>query len=177
MAAPDIAVALQRVEAVLKRRPGTGLHDDSSATSRWEGGTRVISSHANGKQFATDMPLDVGGRGDEVTPGWLLRAGVASCTATCIAMAAATEGIELTSLEVQADSRSDMRGMLGMTDTDGGPVCAGPQNMLIAVRICARGIAAERLQALVERSYCRSPMVCAVRDAVPLELRIEIAAA
>jgi hypothetical protein len=35
----------------------------------------------------------------DVTPGWLFRAGFASCAATCIAMGAAAQGIELASLE------------------------------------------------------------------------------
>jgi uncharacterized OsmC-like protein len=61
------------------------------------------------------MPSEVGGSGDQVTPGWLFRAGLASCAATRIAMAAAAEGIELATLEVRASSRSDTRGLLGMT--------------------------------------------------------------
>ena len=98
MAAPDLATALQRVHAVLQRRPDTGLHDDAPATACWRGGTRVIASHANGAQVLTDMPAELGGTGDQVTPGWLFRAGFASCTATCIAMNAASAGIELDAL-------------------------------------------------------------------------------
>ena len=73
-----------------------GMHDDAPATARWRGGTRVVTSHANGIEIPTDMPGELGGSGDRVTPGWLFRAGLASCAATRIAMGAAAEGIELT---------------------------------------------------------------------------------
>jgi hypothetical protein len=127
MAAPDLATALQRVHAVLQRRPDSGLHDDAPATARWSGGTRVVASHANGAQVATDMPAELGGTGDQVTPGWLFRAGFASCAATSIVMAAAREGITLQTLELKASSRSDARGLLGMADANGQPLDSMPR--------------------------------------------------
>ncbi|HUE09319.1 MAG TPA: hypothetical protein VMQ54_00200, partial [Steroidobacteraceae bacterium] len=110
MASQEIAAAMQRVESILTRRPEVGLHDDEPATARWQGGARVASSHANGTLLLTDMPTELGGTGDQVTPGWLFRAGLASCLATRIAMGAAAAGFELTLLEVLAGSRSDARG-------------------------------------------------------------------
>ena len=110
MTTGDLAQALQRAQSVLRRRPEMGLHDDAPATARWQHGTRTVASHANGMQMTTDMPGELGGSGDQVTPGWLFRAGLASCAATSIAMAAAAQQIELTSLEVRATSRSDARG-------------------------------------------------------------------
>ena len=74
----NLATALQRVEAVLRRRPEMGLQDDAPATARWESGLRFVASHANGTQLVTDMPAELGGSGDQVTPGWLFRAGLAS---------------------------------------------------------------------------------------------------
>lgn len=177
MAAQDVAAAWRRVEAVMQRRPEMGLHDDAPATARWSGGTRVIASHANGTQVATDMPGELGGTGDCVTPGWLLRAGLASCTTTVIAMAAAARGIDLGTLELRASSRSDVRGILGMKDADGEPVYAGPRDVQLHVRITARGTSAESLRTLVEESYRCSPMACAMQDAVPVDLRIEVGTA
>lgn len=174
MAAEAIAAAWRRTESVLQRRPESGVHDDSTATARWDGGLRVAASHPNGTQMLTDMPTELGGSGDRVTPGWLLRAGVASCTATRIAMAAAAQEIELETLEVSAGSRSDLRGLLGMSDADGEPVGAGPLDVEIRVRISARGVPKQRLRALVEESFRCSPMACALTDAVPVALRIEI---
>ena len=174
MAAPDLATALQRVHAVLQRRPDTGLHDDAPATACWRGGTRVIASHANGAQVLTDMPAELGGTGDQVTPGWLFRAGFASCAATSIVMAAAREGITLQTLELRVSSRSDARGLLGMADESGQPVDAMPSNMQLHVRIAADGVSSERLRALAEQGIACSPIPRAVQHAVPFALHIDI---
>jgi len=174
MADDRIAAALKRMETVLARRPEIGLHEDAPATARWEGGTRVVSTHANGTCVSTDMPAELGGGGHQVTPGWLFRAGLASCLTTRIAMAAAEEGIELTTLEIEARSRSDTRGLLGMSGNHGDIVCAGPSDMQLIVRIAASGVPADRLRGLVEYSHGRAPVGAAVREAVPVSLRIEV---
>jgi organic hydroperoxide reductase OsmC/OhrA len=173
MARADIVAAMQRVESILQRRPEAGLHDDAPATARWQSGTRVTSSHPDGTQLQTDMPTELGGSGDQPSPGWLFRAGVASCLATCIAMRAAKAGIELSVLEVRACSRSDLRGLLGMDDAAGGAICAGPSHVQLAVRINAGGIAAQQLRHLVAESYRCSPVPAALRNAVPVALRID----
>jgi uncharacterized OsmC-like protein len=151
-----------------------GMHDDAPATARWERGTRVVASHANGTQVATDMPSELGGTGDKVTPGWLFRAGLASCAATSIALTAAANGIILTMLEVRATSRSDARGLLGMKDSTGAPVPAGPCDVQLHVRIAADGVEPVRLRALVEDGYRCSPIPNAVISAVPVDLRIDV---
>ena len=174
MSTEHIAAALQRVQAVLERRPETGLHDDAPATARWNGGLRVTSRHANGTELATDMPTEFGGSGDRVAPGWLFRAGVASCAATTIAMAAAAEGIALGALEVRVASRSDTRGLLGMADEAGMIVGAGPFDMQLLVRIKAPGVAPQRLREIVELGLARSAIPSAVTHATPLDLHIEI---
>lgn len=173
MATEDIAAAVLRVQTVLQRRPQTGLHDDAPATAHWQGGLRVVSSHANGTEVASDMPTELGGSGDTVSPGWLFRAGLAACLATCIAIQAAARGITLTELEVRATSRSDLRGLFGMRDSAGGTVGAGPLAAGLAVRIVAPGAAREELDRLVEQSYLWSPISAAVRDGVPVNLTIE----
>ena len=174
MGAHELAAALQRAEAVFRRRPDMGVHDDSQAAARWEAGTRVIASHANGTQIASDMPCELGGTGDRITPGWLFRAGLASCSATAIAMTAAAQNIELTVLEVVVGSRSDSRGLLGMNDVDGTPVCAAPTDYEVRVHIAADATAPEQLRALVDEGLRRSPMQQALRTAPPITLRVEI---
>lgn len=173
MATENIAAALTRVQNVLQRRPQTGVHDDAPATARWMGGLRVMSSHVNGMQVASDMPAELGGTGDQVSPGWLFRAGLAACLATCIAIQAAAAGIVLTALEVRATSRSDLRGLFGMCETDGEPVGAGPIAAGLTVRIAAPGVESAEISRLVERSYLQSPISAALRDAVPVSLAIE----
>lgn len=170
----DIAAALQRVEAVLRRRPEAGLHDDEPALARWQGGTRVVASHADGTFVETELPQELGGRGDRPSPGWLAMAGLAACAATRLAMAAAAEGIVLERLEVEATGRSDARGVFGLADGDGGAVSPAPRALALHVRVAAAGVAPERLRALVEHSQRLSPVGRSMQEPLPLTLRIEI---
>jgi uncharacterized OsmC-like protein len=172
-----VATAMQRVRSVFMRRPEAAVHDDAPATARWQGSTRVVTSHAAGAQVLTDMPAELGGTGDQVTPGWLFRAGLASCATTSIVLAAAAEGIELAALEVWVGSRSDARGLLGMSNDAGQPVYAGPSDMQLQVRIDASGVAPDRLRALVENAVSCSPVPCLVRHATALALHLDIAVA
>ncbi len=173
----DIATAIKRVESVLHKRPQAGLQDDAPATSRWEGNARVLSRHPSGLHVVTDMPKELGGTGDQVTPGWLMRAALASCATTGIVMAAAKQDIALRSLEVVACSQSDARGMLGMTDITGASVPAGPTAVELRVSICAPGVSDARLQALVKACSLCAPVSCAMESAVPVTLRIDVLAA
>jgi uncharacterized OsmC-like protein len=130
--------------------------------------------HANGTEIASDLPAELGGSGDQITPGWMFRAGLAACAATSIALRAAQEGIELSALQVKASSRSDTRGLLDIRDTDGEAVFAGPSDLQLHVQIAAPGVSPERLHALVENGCRCSPIPNAVRSAVPLNVRVEM---
>lgn len=174
MSNQELAAALLRAEAVLRRRPDMGMHPDAAATARWTHGTRVVAGHANGAQVSTDMPTELGGTGDCVTPGWLFRAGIGSCAATSIVMAAAGAGVTLGTLEVEVNSESDTRGLLGMPDENGSAIYPGPKTLSLQVRIGAPGLDAERLRALVDAGLQRSPIPCAVRGAGPLAVSVEI---
>ena len=77
------------------------MSDDVPAAAHWTGGTRVRTSHPDDMRFATDLASELGGTGDQVSPGWLMRASLAACAATFIAMKAAEQGIALASLEVR----------------------------------------------------------------------------
>jgi uncharacterized OsmC-like protein len=177
MATQEIAAALQRVESVLRRRPGTARSEDASATARWQGELRVTTRHPKGIEVVTDMPTEFGGTGDKVSPGWLLRAGAASCITTRIAMSAAAEGIELSELEVVASSRSDARGLLGMSRSDGDPISAAPYDVQLHVRIAAAGVAPDRLRTLVEDAHRVSPVSAALQELVPVTLHVDARAA
>jgi uncharacterized OsmC-like protein len=174
MAAQDVAAAWHRVESALGRRPELGLRDDAPATARWREDTQFVVAHPSGAELRTDMSRELGGRGDDVSPGWLLRAGVASCTATCISMACAARGIDIEALEVRVSSRSDTRGLLGMAEPDGASVYAGPRDMQMQVRISASGVELQRLRAVVEETCHTSPMFRAIQDAVPVKLSIDV---
>lgn len=176
MTTQAIAAAMRRVQEMLHRRPDKGLHDDPPASARWQGGLCVASSHANGILVTTDVSTKLGGSGEHVTPGWLMRAGLASCLATRIAMGAAVEGIELTALEVVAASRSDARGIFGMAGAEGQAVPPRPCDVQLVVRIGARAVAAPRLRALVESCHQCSPVADAISNSVPLTLQIDVEA-
>lgn len=174
MSTNDIALAMGRIERVLRRRPETGLGDDTAATARWLGGTRVVASHASGANIATDMAVELGGTGDQVSPGWLFRAGLASCLATCVAMNAAARGIHLTQLEVRTSSRSDTRGFLGMCDANQRAVDAGSRDIQLQVRLGAEGVSADKLRELVIDSQRCAPVSSTLSQARFLALQIEI---
>jgi uncharacterized OsmC-like protein len=169
-----IAAALHRVESILKRRPEAGQHADAPAVARWEGGARVVSSHPNGASVATDLPFELGGMGEEVTPGWLWRAALSSCLATRIVAAAAVDGIDLTSVEVAATSRSDLRGLLGMKAASGAAPSPGPSDVQLHVRIRAPEVSHERLQALIAHSQACSPVQVAATRGLPIEVSVEV---
>lgn len=175
MALQDIGSAAQRVKAVFQRRPEVGMHDDAPAKARWESGARVRVRHFDGIEVATDMPVELGGSGDQVTPGWLFRAGLASCAATSITLAAACEGIELMALDVEVGSRSDARGLLGMSEPNGAPVYAGPFDVELRVTIAANGSTPAALKTLVEKCLRHSPVPSALVTATPFTLHVNVA--
>ena len=176
MGMEQIAAAMERVASVLRRRPQAGVSEDSAATARWDGNLRASVQSDTGYLVATDMPVELGGEASAVTAGWLLRAGLASCAVTRIAMAAAAEGIELQTLEARATSRSDARGMLAIPEPDGRPVPAGPLAIELHVRIGAPGVPAGRLRALVASTTSCSPVTYAVERPVPVALYVDVAA-
>jgi uncharacterized OsmC-like protein len=126
---------------------------------------------ANGEKLVTDMVAGIGGQGEHPSPGWYYRAAIASCVAATIGMEAAKEGIELTSLEVEVDSESDDRGILGMDDS----VPSGPLSTRIEVRAKAEGIEDGRLRQVLETGVKRCPVSDATKRAVDVSLEIETA--
>jgi uncharacterized OsmC-like protein len=104
------------------------------------------------------MAESVGGGASAPTPGWLLRAALAACDATLVAMEAARDGINLTALEVSVEGESDFRGILGVDPS----VHAGPLSLRVAIRLAASDATDEQLREIVRRAESRSP----VRDAL-----------
>ena len=110
-----------------------------------------------------------------MTPGWLFRAGIASCATASIAMHAAAEGVVLTELEARADSRTDSRASFGLPGDDGAPAEAAPYDLRLAVRVRAQDVPVARLRAVVEEGLGRSPIPAAVRRGSPLHVEIDAA--
>ena len=153
----------------LTAHPEEVRYTDSPAIAVIDG-LRSTVQGTNGESLLTDMPRSVGGADSAPSPGWLLRAAIASCEATLIAMRAAQEGIELSALEVTVDSESDDRGILRMDAS----VPAGPLSVRIHVKAAARGVSAEKLGEIVEWADHHCPVSDAVRRAVPTTVDVEL---
>ena len=93
----------------------------------------------------------MGGGDTGPSPGWLLRASLASCTATAIAMRAAMLGIELRELEVIVHADTDMRGAVGI---DG--ISLALSGMRMAVKIGADNAPEGQLREIVEWAASQS---------------------
>lgn len=172
-----VADAMARLEKVLRRRPETGLSADASAHAQWSGPDtplRVVCRHPNGREVCTDMPAELGGGGGQVSPGWLYRAGLASCATTSIALLAAAEGVVLKTLRVEAASQSDARGLVALEDEGGQVVSPAPVDQCLIVVIGAHGATPTQLHSLVDRALQRSPIPMAVKGN-GLAVRVDIA--
>jgi uncharacterized OsmC-like protein len=153
----SISSAMERASHYLTEHPEAATASDSAATAVREDGLR-FRVDGPWASLTSDMADSVGGGASAPTPGWLLRAALAACDATLVAMEAARDGIELTDLQVSVESESDFRGVLGVDPS----VQAGPLSMRVAIRLAASDATDEQLRAIVERAESHSP----VRDAL-----------
>lgn len=153
----------------LSEHPEKARYTDRPATAVIQGLKSIVEGQ-HGETLVSDMPKSVGGEGSAPSPGWLLRAAIASCDATVIAMRAAQQGIELSTLEVTVDSESDDRGFLGMDDS----LPAGPLSARVRVKIAAEGVPPEKLREIVEWADHHSPVSDAVQRSVPTTVDVEI---
>jgi uncharacterized OsmC-like protein len=165
-----IRTAIEGASAYLTERPDEARYTDSLATARIERGLRVRVSGPAGEELVTDMPGAVGGGGSAPSPGWFLRAAIAACVTSLAAMRAAQLGIPDFTCEVDVDSESDDRGILGL-DED---VSAGPLSTRIAFRLTAAGADADTLREVAEWAVTHCPVSDAVRRAVPLNVEVEV---
>jgi uncharacterized OsmC-like protein len=169
MSSDHIRTSIDGAIKYLKEHSDQARYTDSAAEAIWEGGLRFRAVGPGGATVFSDMPKGVGGEGSAPSPGWLMRAALATCDATLIAMRAAQEGVELTTLEVSVDSQSDDRGLLGIDDT----VHAGPLSMRTRIRIGAAGVSEQKLREIVRWAEAHSPVADAICRAVPATTEVE----
>lgn len=168
---PGVADAIASVRRHFELHPEEAVGTDSFAKARLVDGLRVDVEGPNGWTVATDMSTALGGGGSAPSPGWLLRAAVASCDAVLIAIQAAEEGVRLTHLETVVTSESDDRGLVGGAD-----VPAGPLRVKLDVRLATDDLRQKAdLQALVARALRRSPVSEALGRVVPVEVNVAVA--
>ena len=170
MSATSIREAIEKTSRIITERPDKAHSKNVPATARLLDGLRCEVKGPNGETVHTDMPVAMGGAASAPAPGWLLRASVASCTATTIAMHAARLGIDLTTLEVTAESSSDNRGILGLDDK----ISAGLSQLTLRVKIGASGVPADGLRELAAWGDRHSPVACTTRVSPRYALEVEV---
>jgi uncharacterized OsmC-like protein len=168
--ADTIREAQEKLANMIAQDPAKARVKNSPATASLQHGLKIRVAGPRGEAIDTDMPAAVGGAGSAANPGWLLRAGLASCTATVIAMRAAKLGIALDTLEVSVESESDNRGMLGLDDA----VSAGLGGLRTHVRIGAAGVDGAQLHEIVRWADSHSPVACTLREAGEGKLDVEV---
>lgn len=166
MTTETIASAFRTAARYLRENPGKGAGTDTFARASLEDGLRCRIVGPTGQSATTDMPKGIGGDASAPSPGWLMRAGIASCTATMIALRAADHGITLDRLEVVVESDSDDRGMIGTDDS----VPPGPLQARMSIRLSAKGVDKSKLQSIVDWGVVHSPIADALQRAVPMEV-------
>lgn len=169
MSSVQVRAAIEKTSKVLGEQPEKARIKNAPATATLVEGLECRVTGPAGEEVRTDMPAGVGGGATAPNPGWLMRAALAACDATCIAMRAATRGINLAALEVTVTSESDNRGMLGLEEK----VSAGLQGMRIHVKISAPGTAARELEELVRWACAHSPVGCADLGAAQVDVQVE----
>src|SRR5436190_19535143 len=112
----SIRIAMEKASGHLMEHPEAAAGTDAAATAVREEGLRFRVEGPK-VELTSDMSESIGGGATAPTPGWLLRAALASCDATLVAMEAARDGIELTNLTVAVESDSDFRGVLGVNSS------------------------------------------------------------
>lgn len=172
MSLERIAAGMERVASILRKRPSAAVQDDAEASADWARGLHVVARHPGGIAVETDMPAELGGTGEAVSPGWLVRAGAASCAVTRIVMSAAAQGIPLESVNATMSSRSDTRGLLGMRDSADAAFFAGPTDLRMQVRVVAPGVPYATIARIVEESCRSSPVSAALQTALTVEVEL-----
>lgn len=169
MSAVSVREAIEKTSKVLVEHPEKAKSKNAPATARLLDGLRCEVKGPKDETLYTDMPPAMGGAASAPNPGWVLRAAIASCTATAIAMRAARLGVDLTTLEVTVESHSDNRGLLGLDDK----VSAGLSSLVTRVKIGAIDVPSEQLRELAEWGDQHSPVACTARISPSYSLEVE----
>jgi uncharacterized OsmC-like protein len=167
----SIQCAIEAASRHLTEHPEAARDTDAAATAVHEAGLRFRVDGPMGS-LTSDMAKSVGGGATAPTPAWLLRAALASCDASLVAMEAARDGVELTDLQVTVDSESDFRGILGVDDS----LDPGPLELRVRIQVAASNASEDQLREIVERAEARSPVRDVVAREIPMTTEIAIAA-
>ncbi len=170
MTTTSVRDAITKLSNVFAEQPDKACSKNPSAIAALEDGLKFQVTGPHGERLSTDMPPALGGRGSAPNPGWLLRASLASCNATVIAIRAAQVGVTLTSLEVSVSSESDSRGLLGSDAS----VSAGLFGLRTHVKIGAEDATADQLREIVQWADAHSPVGCTIRQSPMNAIEVEV---
>jgi uncharacterized OsmC-like protein len=84
-------------------------------------------------------------------------------------MRAAMLGIELSSLEVNVQSESDARGLVGIAD-----IPTALSGMRMSIKIGAAGVDESRLRDLAAWGEANSPVSCTLRERPPVAVEVSV---
>jgi uncharacterized OsmC-like protein len=169
MHSSDIGKAVESVEQYLQTQSEPGPRADVPAIATIEDGLKCRIESPDGTAIYTDMPKSIGGSASANSPAWHLRAALASCDATMLAMRAARLGLKVNSIEVRVEATSDGRGMF----LDEG-VLPGSPEMRLYFKIAATDVSREAIEDLVHWVEQHSPVGSDVSRAVDLRSEIEL---
>ena len=161
--------SLERLQRVFRERPAAAKKSNPPASATWQNGLQCEVTGPHGERIITDMPTAMGGEATGPNPGWLLRASMASCTATAVAMRAARLGITLSSLKVTVHSETDARGMVGI---DG--VSTALSGLRMSIEIGAEEVPDQQLRDLAEIGEAQSTVNCTLRERPPLAIEVSL---
>jgi len=170
MSTESIREAQEKLGRAIGENPEKARGKNAAATAVLTQDLQFRVTGPNGEAVETDMPRGMGGGAAAPAPGWLLRAALASCTGTVIAMRAAKQGVALRTLEVTVESESDNRGLLGLDER----ISAGLSGLRLRVKIGADGTSADQLRSLVQWGDRHSPVGCTLHEAPAVRLEVEI---
>lgn len=164
-----ICESLERASDALRQNPAMARGTGAPLTARLIEGLAFEVKGAAGETVRTDMPRMVGGEGSAPNPGWLMRASLAACAGSVIAMRAARLGVQLTLLEVDAESDTDNRRVLGLDNAS-----ASVLAVRLRVRIGAHGASDDALREIATWGEAHSPVACTLRMPPALSTEVEI---
>lgn len=165
---PDEGALIVSLRSYFDTNPDKTLSEDSVATAKLQDDFRCEVSGPYGS-VQSDMPKGLGGLEVAPSPGWFMRAAVASCCATAIALRAAELDLALSHLEVRAESTSDGRGMLGM-----GEVPAGPLQVTLSITVSAPHATTDEVTELINYASLHAPVGDALESSTRIETVVEI---
>jgi uncharacterized OsmC-like protein len=164
----SIADAVARATEYLTEDPDEARYRDSVASAKLTNGMVVDVSGPGGERVTTDMPRGIGGTATEPSPGWLFRAAAASCVVSLIAIRAAMLGATLNAVDVEVDSESDDRGILGLDPS----IPAGALSMKVLVTIDAPGLDRPAIEALAAWAIEHCPVADSIARQMPLSVEV-----